>query len=220
MSQALVTAVWRSAAPRFLKRGVLGALAIWANDDGTFPRAPTILRLTKHEYLDGGALSERTVRYQLRICERLGLTVAPPFVGGRGKTRDDYALSPIGIEALTIEAVEADKLTRSTHRKGATVAPFLKGAIKGATKGATEANKGGNKGGNAALHIKESTYVQEIRTKPQFSNPKTTTKSQRYRADGRLCPHQPLCHTFGACRDRILSDGRSATFARVANGRG
>jgi hypothetical protein len=169
MSAALVKATWSSPAPSFLRNGVLGALAYWARDDGTFADPPTVNKLIDHDhYPSGKRLHERAVQYQLRICERLGLLIiAPDHIGGRGHART-YKLCLTAIQTLTVEAVQADLEARLALRKGCNGCTLSADSAKGATKGATKPDKGCNKGCNQPVspYIEESTKKKRAETPP------------------------------------------------------
>ena len=132
MSAALVRSVWGPSIPRALQRGVLGALAAWANPDGTFNHPPTVAALVANVYPGGRRLRTRAVQYHLRILERFGVLVVETPAAGRGHARV-YRLVAAAIPALTAAAVAA--------------AGFPTGTIAIAGKGANpEAGKGAKKG--------------------------------------------------------------------------
>jgi hypothetical protein len=122
VSHILSTILQQSDAPLFLKHGVLGALCAWANDDGTFQHPPTVYSFITHtfphrtrRYPTGRRLHGRAVRYQLRLCERLGILPAPVHRGGAGRMRRYPHLHPDAIARVTRAAVEA-----AGYAKGAT----------------------------------------------------------------------------------------------------
>jgi hypothetical protein len=221
VSQLLVSAVWKSSVPTFLKRGVLGAMAAWASDDGTFTVAPTVAKLTKHRYLREGRLTRRTVQYQLRACERLGVLLPIPYAGGQNPR--PYVMSYLAITTLTAEEVAADKPVRHSLRKGRNgCAPFdveNRGATKGATKGATDAEKGRNEGRNEGRNGAGLRRRGEIlrsrgeRRAVHSSTPKPKPATAGLRFPERLCQHEECCRSFTACRDLILAEARQSEVA-------
>jgi hypothetical protein len=162
--------VWRSKLPRFLKEGVAGAAEALANLDGTYDQPLTVKRLVEHVYYDGKYLSERTVQYQLRMLEAVGILVVrdPAEVISRGHERE-YRFNALAV--ATVDPA-ADVFRHQKRKKGATEgcngrvqqkgATDLqtareKGAIKGATKGATE-------GCNSDSSLSSCTDLTYIRT--------------------------------------------------------
>jgi len=119
MSAALVRSVWARTIPHALQRGVLGALAAWADDDGTFHHPPTVAALVAHTYPGGRRLGVRIVQYQLRVLERFGVLVVAAPARGRGHARV-YRLVPAALAGLSPTAVAAAGFrTATTARKGA-----------------------------------------------------------------------------------------------------
>jgi hypothetical protein len=147
--------VWLSALPFFLKAGVAGAAEAMANDDGTYRKPLTVQRLVEHDY-NGTHLSERTVQYQLRALEAVGVLVVSSAATGRGYHR----VYRFNVDALATITVGDPRLKKgaTTRRKcatekgategcngevtkgcnGASEKGATKGAEKGATKGATD----------------------------------------------------------------------------------
>jgi hypothetical protein len=151
----LTSAVWSSALPRCLKRGVAGCLAAWASPDGTYLSPPTVKRLAEHHYPGKRRLSERMVQYQLRELERLGvLVVVAPAAGRRPRVYrfDVAALAVVGEKGATADG-----------RKGAT-----QGVVtvqrKGATDGPVRVQREERKGAISPGHIEKKERIERENT--------------------------------------------------------
>jgi len=137
--------VWRSRLPRFLKEGVAGAAEAMAEADGTYTKPLTVTRLMEHVFYNG-PLSERTIRYQLRACEAVGLLVVidPAASVGRYSPRG-YRFNVAALATLDLTVAE---LRPPHRRKGAIQGGNTRGQHKGATDAERDVFKGGNQGGN------------------------------------------------------------------------
>lgn len=136
--QRNVNAVWASGVPRALKHGLLGKLAAWTTDDGTFTTPPTVVRLAQQTYRNrygrDYTLSKPHVKRQMQLAVALGVLVIVRESAGRRHPR----IYRFNRDALADHAVVAARLAAYQARTG--------GRNKGIIVPAIEADPPGNKG--------------------------------------------------------------------------
>src|SRR5262252_4519934 len=121
--QANVAAVHRSCLPKALKYGVAGKLAALSRDDGTFDTPPTVHWLNLQRYRNGHGrtrhLTSRTIRFQLRQCEAIGLLILGRETHGRHQRRRIVRIDrTVLLDKLTILTLLSSWWARRENRKG------------------------------------------------------------------------------------------------------
>jgi len=145
-----VNAVWRSPLPNSVKHGVIGRLAALANDDGSYQYPPTSNDLAKEL-----RLSERAVRYQLRLADALGVRIVLEAPHGRKPAviRFNRAALADADRVAAIVKLWQTALPLGGQVRGASVEGQVRGAssntVEGQVEGQVADRRGASRGASS-----------------------------------------------------------------------